>query len=238
MWPPADSPTPGYGIVELSWEVIPAPGQSPIILNGTVEQVHSQLLEINPKYQAEVFEKREDLLAAPTAAPAATAATDLTEPTAVAHSAQIWRIQCGGYDSASTKRIKDGIKYLNGIAGQPKNGPGPNNCGRVSCSYNSSIWWCNDVSILFPCNNSVSKVQVADFGFRTLPPKHSLDSIPLQQVPRRLSTLVPGKIIRLFLVQENTRVIGGLSSREIYARLEILVSFLSVCAGVVNDRDV
>ncbi|KAF3399200.1 hypothetical protein DPV78_006745 [Talaromyces pinophilus] len=144
MWPPADSPTPGYGIVELSWEVIPAPGQSPIILNGTVEQVHSQLLEINPKYQAEVFEKREDLLAAPTAAPVATAATDLTEPTAVAHSTQIWRIQCGGYDSASTKRIKDGIKYLNGIAGQPKNGPGPNNCGRVSCSYNSSIWWCND----------------------------------------------------------------------------------------------
>lgn len=134
---------PGYGIVELSWEVIPAPGQSPIILNGTVEQVHSQLLEINPKYQAEVFEKREDLLAAPTAA---TAATDLTEPTAVAHSAQVWRIQCGGYDSASTKPINDGIKYLNGIAGQPKNGPGPNNCGRVSCSYNSSIWWCNDVS--------------------------------------------------------------------------------------------
>ncbi|GAM38148.1 hypothetical protein TCE0_033f08656 [Talaromyces pinophilus] len=130
MWPPADSPMPGYGIVELSWEVIPAPGQSPIILNGTVEQVLSQLLEINPKYQAEVFEKREDLLAAPTAAPVATAATDLTEPTAVAHSTQIWRIQCGGYDSASTKRIKDGIKYLNGIAGQPKNGPGPNNCGR------------------------------------------------------------------------------------------------------------
>lgn len=160
MWPGADSPMPGYDIVELSWEVIPAPGQPALVLNGTVEQVHSQLLEINPKYQIEVFEKREGLLAAPTAATAATAATDPTEPTAIAHSAQIWHMTCGGYTSANTKRIKDGIKYLNSIAGQPKNGPGPNNCGRVSCSYNSSIWWCNDVCFLFPCNDLVAKVHV------------------------------------------------------------------------------
>ncbi|RAO74090.1 uncharacterized protein BHQ10_010102 [Talaromyces amestolkiae] len=135
---PSESPMPGYDIVELSWEVTPTPGQPAIILNGTVEQVRSQLLAINPRYQFGFIAKRGDLLAAPTAA------TDLTEPTAVAHSAQIWKMTCGGYDSADTSQIEDGIKYLNGIAGQPKNGPGPNNCGRVSCSYNSSIWWCND----------------------------------------------------------------------------------------------
>jgi hypothetical protein len=148
--PPPESPIPGYGIVELSWEVIPAPGQSPIVLNGTIEQVHSQLLEINPSYQAEVFEKgcftpiREDLLPAPTAATAATAAGAST-----AAAPLIWRIKCGGYHSANIRRIKDGINYLNNITGQPRNGPGPNNCGRVSCSYNSSIWWCNDASVPF-----------------------------------------------------------------------------------------
>lgn len=222
---------PGYDIVELSWEVTPAPGQPAIILNGTVEQVHSQLLAINPRYQVIVIAKREDLLVAPSAA---TAATDLTGPTAVAHSAQIWKMTCGGYDSANTSQIEEGIKYLNGIAGQPKNGPGPNNCGRVSCSYNSSIWWCNDVSVPFSkqqYNGQTSLNMAADceFTLRTLHLKHFQDSIPLQQAPRRLSTRALDRIIVLFLVQENTRVIGGLSSREIYARLGTLCFSLSVC---------
>jgi hypothetical protein len=29
---------------------------------------------------------------------------------------------------------------------QPKSRPGPGMCGRVSCSYQTAIWWCNDVS--------------------------------------------------------------------------------------------
>lgn len=142
---PLEPPIPGYGIVELSWEVTPAPGQFPVILNGTIEQVHSQLLEINPDYQTETPEKRsftqirEDLVAAPTAASASTS---------IAHSTQIWKLNCGGYDAANTSQIQEGVNYLNGIAGQPRNGPGPNNCGRVSCSYNSAIWWCNDASFL------------------------------------------------------------------------------------------
>lgn len=42
--------------------------------------------------------------------------------------------------------IVEGISYLRGVPGSPSNGPGPGNCGRVSCSYESAIWWCNDVS--------------------------------------------------------------------------------------------
>ncbi|KAK3398734.1 hypothetical protein B0T20DRAFT_353409 [Sordaria brevicollis] len=46
------------------------------------------------------------------------------------------------------KRIEEGIRYLYGVPGKPKNGPYSGsgqyaNCGRVSCSYNSAIWWCN-----------------------------------------------------------------------------------------------
>ena len=45
--------------------------------------------------------------------------------------------------------IDDGIKHLYGVDGKPKNGKGPNNCGRVSCSWSAAIFWCNDVSFSF-----------------------------------------------------------------------------------------
>ncbi|KAI1817778.1 hypothetical protein GGS20DRAFT_530764 [Poronia punctata] len=52
---------------------------------------------------------------------------------------------------ASVFHIEQGIKYLRGIKDDDGNGngnctvgPGPGNCTRVSCSYNSGIWFCND----------------------------------------------------------------------------------------------
>lgn len=50
--------------------------------------------------------------------------------------------------------ISDGVIYLRGVKGKPKNGPGPGNCGRVSCSYNSAIYWCNDVRSFLPLHVS------------------------------------------------------------------------------------
>ena len=41
--------------------------------------------------------------------------------------------------------IKIGIEYLRGVPGKPASGPGPGNCGRVSCWGESAIYWCNDV---------------------------------------------------------------------------------------------
>lgn len=50
-----------------------------------------------------------------------------------------------------TKAVaRDGIAYLKSVTGTPVNGPGPGTCNRVSCSYNSAIYWCNDVSRLLP----------------------------------------------------------------------------------------
>ncbi|KAK9368507.1 hypothetical protein V1509DRAFT_623119 [Lipomyces kononenkoae] len=51
---------------------------------------------------------------------------------------------CNNYPYAKCHPIFDGINYLYGVSGQPVNGPGPGNCGQVSCSWNSAIWWCND----------------------------------------------------------------------------------------------
>ncbi|KAI1369555.1 hypothetical protein F5Y08DRAFT_334479 [Xylaria arbuscula] len=45
---------------------------------------------------------------------------------------------------ASVFHIRQGISYLRKIHGDCVNGPGPGNCSRVSCSYRSGIWFCND----------------------------------------------------------------------------------------------
>src|SRR6187549_519178 len=53
------------------------------------------------------------------------------------------------FSAAALNRASEGIAYLRGVSGRPSNGPGPGNCGRVSCGYNAGIWWCNDVGTLF-----------------------------------------------------------------------------------------
>ncbi|KAI1261267.1 hypothetical protein F5Y18DRAFT_431350 [Xylariaceae sp. FL1019] len=45
---------------------------------------------------------------------------------------------------ASDQRIRSGINYLKKLKTTCRNGPGPLNCGRISCSWNSAIYWCND----------------------------------------------------------------------------------------------
>jgi hypothetical protein len=60
----------------------------------------------------------------------------------------------GRWPECHPNPIRRGIEYLRYVQGRPRNGPGPGNCGRVSCSYNAAIWWCNDVS---HTENSVDK---------------------------------------------------------------------------------
>ncbi|CAP71289.1 unnamed protein product, partial [Podospora anserina S mat+] len=45
---------------------------------------------------------------------------------------------------ANRGAIRDGIQYLRKVPGTAKTA-GPDNCGRVSCSWNSTIIWCNKV---------------------------------------------------------------------------------------------
>jgi hypothetical protein len=53
------------------------------------------------------------------------------------------------WDAAYANTVQDGIDFLqsNGLICDV--GPGPGNCVRVSCSYNSAIYLCNDVSNYF-----------------------------------------------------------------------------------------
>ncbi|EGO56232.1 hypothetical protein NEUTE1DRAFT_83301 [Neurospora tetrasperma FGSC 2508] len=43
---------------------------------------------------------------------------------------------------ASSKHIREGIKYLRGVPGQPQ--ITHYGCSQVSCSYKSAIFWCNE----------------------------------------------------------------------------------------------
>ncbi|KAK0672294.1 hypothetical protein QBC41DRAFT_299781 [Cercophora samala] len=63
-----------------------------------------------------------------------------------------------GEDFASRGAIRAGIQYLRKVPGTAKNGAGPDNCGRVSCSWNSAIIWCNQDDV----EKEVEWNQIAD----------------------------------------------------------------------------
>ncbi|KAL2819135.1 hypothetical protein BJX63DRAFT_28448 [Aspergillus granulosus] len=43
---------------------------------------------------------------------------------------------------SASDELRDGIEYLRGVGGTPKQAP--KSCGRVSCSYWTAIYWCNN----------------------------------------------------------------------------------------------
>ncbi|KAI1846529.1 hypothetical protein JX266_007426 [Neoarthrinium moseri] len=129
-----DSSVPhGYKMVELSWEVRPFLDNRTVIINGTVERVFDELLEINPQYMADF------------AAMGETAITPSAEPVDAQLSGKLPRPLCDwGNLGAKPGVIREGIRYLRTILGAPALGPGPHECGQVSCSFSSAITWCND----------------------------------------------------------------------------------------------
>lgn len=133
-----DSPIAGYRIETLQWSIQMGPGHFEV-LNGTIQEVMAQAQEINPNFEIpavpEAEEKRSVSLAPSSSSRLNKRAHEI----------------CGIFPSASKFRIQEGISYLNRLpAGdRPLLPPGPGACGRVSCSYNSAIWWCNDVSSFF-----------------------------------------------------------------------------------------
>ncbi|KAF6790352.1 hypothetical protein CMUS01_16276 [Colletotrichum musicola] len=126
-----------YGIEVLEWEIQAFESGPMLTLNGTIEEVNSQVLEINPDF--EFNEPSESELAALYDASAFEKRTDF--------SGSHYMCDTRDWMPCYLSRIKKGIAHLRGTSGRPKNGPGPGNCGRVSCAGRSAIWWCNDVSL-------------------------------------------------------------------------------------------
>ncbi|RJE23849.1 hypothetical protein PHISCL_03821 [Aspergillus sclerotialis] len=131
-----EAPLPGYEVEDLTWEVEHTEGQPAAHLNGTIQQIHDQILELNPDFKLQQFspvEKREE--------------SDLLAKLATRDC-----VVCSNFPGTQRSRVYQGIDYLRGIKGKPWLGPGPGKCIRVSCAYNAAIWWCNDeVSATVPC---------------------------------------------------------------------------------------
>lgn len=124
-------------MADFTWEVETSPGGPKENLTGTVQDVVSQLSTINPNWKtdfsfSETLTQRSEL-----------PKRGLSFP----FTGLLCNIRISEWGTAEFSFIQDGINYLNGVPGTPTNGPGPGNCGRVSCSGDSAIWWCNDVCL-------------------------------------------------------------------------------------------
>lgn len=108
------------------------PGGPKKSITGTVQDVVAELDITNPNWKDDFNLTQSNI-----------EARDLSFP----FTGIICDARLGEWQRAQWYYIDDGIYYLNGVPGTPTLGPGPGNCGRVSCSYNSAIYWCNDVRI-------------------------------------------------------------------------------------------
>ncbi|KAK0667505.1 hypothetical protein QBC41DRAFT_304326 [Cercophora samala] len=133
----------GYKTIDISWD-LPTDlnnASSPIVtVTGTVQQAVAAMEAAYPGWNA-TFQSK---LPPPTADDEGDDDDD-TADSKFLSLPERESFTCDlPYIAASTRRIGDGIKYLRGLSGTAKNGPGWGNCGRVSCSWSSAIYWCND----------------------------------------------------------------------------------------------
>ncbi|OAQ63495.1 hypothetical protein VFPPC_14667 [Pochonia chlamydosporia 170] len=136
-----EAPLPNYTVEDIIWDIEVFPGQERQNFTGTIQEVTRQVLAINPQWELPVANK---------SAPR----TDMETL-----EKRVWTdwktLNCGGgpykWATANSDVIREGIEYLRGLSEDPRQRPQnrPGGCGRVSCSYNSAIWWCNDNKVLW-----------------------------------------------------------------------------------------
>jgi len=126
-------PLEGYTVAEFEWEVKFFPCAAPVALNGNVQEVITQLVQINPDFLNDMNLDKVEV---------EPRISQLEERAVLVESHF-----CGGrWTYTRRNMIEGGIKYLRGPSGKPVNTRGGGTCARVSCPYGSAIWWCNDVS--------------------------------------------------------------------------------------------
>ncbi|THC99343.1 hypothetical protein EYZ11_001155 [Aspergillus tanneri] len=97
-----EAPVPGYGVEEFTWEVETKPGGPTVALNGTIQEIYAELIEINPIY---------DLDFAARATEASISNDDGTP-----HLRKRFDVTCNIYTKTLRTRIQEGITYLRGVS--------------------------------------------------------------------------------------------------------------------------
>lgn len=141
-----------FTVVDITWDVEITPGGNTTNVTGTIQTIYDEMVKINPNFMAHYPPKspihNRTLYTRSTSTgydPCAPSNNNITD----------WNCNLGsnsGVIWCSTGIIKEEIKYLRGISGKPRNGPGPSECGRVSCEWSAAIYWCNDVSYTHTLN--------------------------------------------------------------------------------------
>ncbi|KAL2134500.1 hypothetical protein VTI74DRAFT_11683 [Chaetomium olivicolor] len=133
----------GYEIRPFQLEVEVFPGQHETF-NGTVEQILAQVRKRNANWDEQI------------GAAVAGNSLDWSEPGLAGRDVNYepqtetdvsqGRYWCGPtHDYCIKYRLYSGLEYLGRIARVPAHAePGPKYCTRVSCSWQASIWFCND----------------------------------------------------------------------------------------------
>ncbi|KAK4210111.1 hypothetical protein QBC37DRAFT_293148 [Rhypophila decipiens] len=125
-----EAPIPGYKVQEMTWKVDPFNNGTIVEITGTVQDVIAELYKINPQYLEHHFMVDDD--------------SDKLTITHKQDNHVICNPRPGHWVHARYYPIQDGISYLRQIGGRPELSAGPGTCSRVSCSWKSAIWWCND----------------------------------------------------------------------------------------------
>lgn len=143
-----ESPLPGHTLLQQTWTVPITPGGPTVTLNGTVQQLFAQLTKLNPNYEAEF-----PALTPDTGRPRPDSDTDTNKKRDLGDH-RMGRYSCGadfydvGLGSVTNMHVEGNlIDHVDRVDGQPTLAPMA--CSRISCEWDTGIWWCNHVSPLF-----------------------------------------------------------------------------------------
>ncbi|KAL4780699.1 hypothetical protein BJX76DRAFT_360612 [Aspergillus varians] len=126
-------------ITTMTWDVQAHPSGPNLTLHGTVQEVHAQLKKLNPNYDNEDWGDSDS---------DSDSDKDTMSKNLSAHldhakrNKYLYCLPYGDEKGAWPRPTTDNIEYLRKRKGQPK--LYGNRCASVSCSWRSSIWWCND----------------------------------------------------------------------------------------------
>lgn len=153
-------------------------------VRGTVQEAVAQMVELNPDFGHELgLDNLTDLV---NFVAGAEANVDLGQASKRAEPEDFKKVVCRKYPPANSVPIWDGVRYLERLSGSPANGPGPRACGRVSCSWNSAIFWCNDVSPCYPDKPSARICVLTKWACLPTRPKSARLWIPGKALPTAL----------------------------------------------------
>ncbi|KAK0651174.1 hypothetical protein B0T16DRAFT_386656 [Cercophora newfieldiana] len=121
----------GYTASPIYWKGVLEEGKPEFELSGySFEEIEAEAKAINPEYT--IFLK--DGQANDTAAEDHPALSARQTPST-------WR------PAPDAGAVYQGVSHLRGIAGNCRANPGPGVCSRVSCSWDSAIFYCNDNNV-------------------------------------------------------------------------------------------